>query len=42
LASLRLMSIDTMPMKSDEFAEFLKSDIAKWKQMISNAKIPSR
>jgi tripartite-type tricarboxylate transporter receptor subunit TctC len=38
-STMRLMGIDAMVMKSDEFGEFLRSDITKWKQMISNANI---
>jgi len=39
-AKLMALGLDPMGMPSPEFAAYIKDDIAKWKKVITNAKIP--
>lgn len=39
-AKLVALGLDPMGMPSPEFAAYIKDDIAKWKKVITNAKIP--
>jgi tripartite-type tricarboxylate transporter receptor subunit TctC len=39
-AKLLSIGLDPIGMPSSEFAAYIKDDIAKWKNVITNAKIP--
>ena len=39
-AKLLAIGLDPMGMPSAEFAAYIKTDIAKWKKVITDAKIP--
>ena len=39
-AKLLALGLDPMGMPSSEFADYIKTDIAKWKRVINDAKIP--
>ena len=39
-AKLLAIGLDPMGMPTSEFAAYIKTDIAKWKKVINDAKIP--